>query len=160
MKKDSLLRVLINVLGFPYGVNYDDITYVITFGKRMSNVYPRVTYDFIGSQAALEWFKKRYGYCEDVWDYASNITSSKRYLKYCVANGAFTPSGNPSTSAESVYRFINNEHDFTEDHTALSDARIEAAILLAAKAKHKKTRHDSRGQGWRDASAAFKALDL
>lgn len=40
MKKDSLLRVLINVLGFPYGVNYDDITYVITFGKR-------------------------YGYCED-----------------------------------------------------------------------------------------------
>ena len=76
MKKDALLRVLINVLGFPYGVNYDDITYVITFGKRMSNVYPRVTYDFIGSQAALEWFKKRYGYCEDVWD------SKRKYATY------------------------------------------------------------------------------
>lgn len=66
----------------------------------------------------------------------------------------------PMLQAESVYRFINNEHDFTEDHTALSDARIEAAILLAVKAKHKKTRHGSRGQGWRDASTAFKALDL
>lgn len=58
MRKGLPLRVLINVLGFPYGVNYDDITYVITFGKRMSEVYPCVTYDFIGSQAALEWFKK------------------------------------------------------------------------------------------------------
>lgn len=112
------------------------------------------------SNGFATWFMPFKLRLKDVWDYASNITSSKRYLKYCVANGAFTPSGNPSTSAESVYRFINNEHDFTEDHTALSDARIEAAILLAAKAKHKKTRHSSRGQGWRDASKAFKALDI
>lgn len=112
------------------------------------------------SNGFATWFMPFKLRLKDVWDYASNITSSKRYLKYCVATGAFTPTGNPSTSAESVYRFINNEHDFTEDHTALSDARIEAAILLAAKAKHKKTRHGSRGQGWRDASAAFKALDL
>lgn len=64
-----------------------------------------------------------------------------------------------------LVQLVNNERteiydDTYEDHTALSDARIEAAILLAAKAKHKKTRHGSRGQGWRDASAAFKALDL
>lgn len=91
---------------------------------------------------------------------ANSRYDAKRYLKYCIETGAFTPSGNPSTSAESVYRFINKEHDFTENHTALSDARIEAAILLAVKAKHKKTRHGSRGQGWRDASAAFKTLDL
>ena len=76
MRKGLPLHVLINVLGFPYGVNYDDITYVITFGKHMSEVYPRVTYDFIGSQAALEWFKKRYDYCEDVWD------SKRKYATY------------------------------------------------------------------------------
>ena len=76
MRKGLPLRVLINVLGFPYCVNYDDITYVITFGKHMSEVYPRVTYDFIGSQAALEWFKKHYGYCEDVWD------SKRKYSTY------------------------------------------------------------------------------
>lgn len=76
MRKSLLSRVLINVFSFPYCVNVDDITYVITFGKRMSNVYPRATYDFIGSQAALEWFKKRYGYCDDVWD------SKRKYATY------------------------------------------------------------------------------
>lgn len=91
----------------------------------------------------------------DVWDYCSNITATPKYLKFCDKNGLFTASGNPSTSAESVYKFINNQHDFIEDHTALSDARIEFEILQAARRKHKKTRH-SRGQGWRDAAALNK----
>lgn len=76
MRKSLLSRVLINVFSFPFGVSVDDITYVITLGKRMSNVYPRVTYDFIGSQATLEWFKKHYGYCDDVWD------SKRKYATY------------------------------------------------------------------------------
>ena len=84
MKKSLLSRVLINVFSFPYGVNVDDITYVITFGKRMSNVYPRVTYDFIGSQAALEWFKKHYGYCDDVWD------SKRKYATYLFLSNVVT----------------------------------------------------------------------
>lgn len=84
MKKSLLSRVLINVFSFPYGVNVDDITYVITFGKRMSNVYPHVTYDFIGSQAALEWFKKHYGYCDDVWD------SKRKYATYLFLSNVVT----------------------------------------------------------------------
>lgn len=92
----------------------------------------------------------------DVWDYCSNITSTPAYLRFCDSNGYFTASGNPSTSAENVYRFINREHDFAEDHTALSDSRIEYAILMAARKRHKKTRHSSRGQGWRDAAKAYK----
>jgi len=92
----------------------------------------------------------------DIWDYCSNITCTPSYLKFCDRNGLFTASGNPSTSAESVYKFINNMHNFTENHTALSDARIENAILIAARRKKTKTRH-SKGQGWRDAAAANKA---
>lgn len=84
MRKSLLSRVLINIFSFPYGVNVDDITYVITFGKRMSNVYPRVTYDFIGSQAALEWFKKHYGYCDDVWD------SKRKYATYLFLSNVVT----------------------------------------------------------------------
>lgn len=84
MRKSLLSRVLINVFSFPYGVNVDDIIYVITFGKRMSNVYPRVTYDFIGSQAALEWFKKHYGYCDDVWD------SKRKYATYLFLSNVVT----------------------------------------------------------------------
>ena len=84
MRKSLLSRVLINIFSFPYGVNVDDITYVITFGKRMSNVYPRVTYDVIGSQAALEWFKKHYGYCDDVWD------SKRKYATYLFLSNVVT----------------------------------------------------------------------
>lgn len=84
MRKSLLSRVLINVFSFPYGVNVDDITYVITFGKRMSNVYPRVTYDSIGSQAALEWFKKHYGYYDDVWD------SKRKYATYLFLSNVVT----------------------------------------------------------------------
>lgn len=112
------------------------------------------------SNGFAPWFIPYKLRLRDVWDYASNITSTKAYLKYCVNNGLFTVTGNPSTSAESVYKFINDQHDFEEDHTALSDARIEYEILAAARKRHKKTRHESRGQGWRDAAQAYKNLDL
>lgn len=110
------------------------------------------------SNGFAQWFFPYKMKMRDVWDYASNITSTKGYLKFCVENGLFTLTGNPSTSAENVYRYISRETSFVEDHTALSDARIESAILLAAKAKKKKTRH-SNGQGWRDAAKAFKTFN-
>ncbi len=107
------------------------------------------------SNGFCNWFMPyRLRLC-DVWDYASNITSSASYLKFCDANAKFTTSGNPSTNAETVYAFLNNRRDYVENHTALEDARIERAILVAARKKHKKTRH-SKGQGWRDAVKAYK----
>ena len=110
------------------------------------------------SNGYAQWFFPYTMKVRDVWDYASNITSTKGYLKFCVENGLFTATGNPSTSAENVYRYISRATSFVEDHTALSDARIESAILFAAKAKKKKTRH-SKGQGWRDAAKAFKTFN-
>lgn len=93
----------------------------------------------------------------DIWDYASCITGTKTYIEFCTKHDYFTPNGNPQTSAETVYRFITKDKSFIEDHTALSDARIEYTILQAAKKKHAKTRHSS-GQGWRDAAAKHKEL--
>lgn len=93
----------------------------------------------------------------DIWDYASNITSTKKYVRWCLANGYTTEKGNPSTSAETVYRYLTTDTAFIEDHTALSDARIENAILTAAHRRKAKTRH-SMGQGWRDAARTLKTL--
>ena len=39
--------------------------------------------------------------------------------------------GNYSSTAETVYRFIFNDTDFIEAHTALNDSEIEAKILRA-----------------------------
>lgn len=94
---------------------------------------------------------------KDVWDYASNITSTKKYVAWCVEHGYFTVSGNPQTGAEIVYRYLTNDTNFIERHTAYSDACIEYAILETAKRKHKKTRH-SMGQGWRDASKTYRDM--
>lgn len=93
----------------------------------------------------------------DIWDYASCITSTKRFVEWTVAAGRLTASGNPSTSAETVYAYLNGMSSFTELHTALEDCYIELEILQSAKRRHAKTRH-SKGQGWRDAAAKKREL--
>lgn len=90
----------------------------------------------------------------DVWDYASNITSSAGYLDYCATNNLYTQSGNPKTGAEQLYGYITGNPTHVEQHTALSDATEELQILIAARTRHKKTRPHSCGQGWRDAAKA------
>lgn len=107
------------------------------------------------SNGFVNWFMPYKLRLCDIWDYASNITSSASYLKFCDANAKFTKSGNPSTTAETVFAFLNNQHNYVEKHTALEDSRIEREILIAARKKHKKTRH-SRNCGWMDAAKAYK----
>lgn len=92
----------------------------------------------------------------DIWDYADCITSTPSYLKFAERNELFTASGNPSTSADSVLKFLKGL-DAEEQHTALSDCLDELVIYLAAKGKHcKKSR--SMGQGWRKAAKAYKDM--
>ena len=52
------------------------------------------------------------------------------YKKFCESNEYYTESGNYSTTAETVYRFLTNNTEFIEEHTALADAEIELDILL------------------------------
>lgn len=91
----------------------------------------------------------------DIWDYATCITTSKGFLKFCDCNGYVSPKGNPKTSAEVVYRYLKGDTDFIERHTALSDCEIENAILSKCKKMHKKTRHTC-GQGWVEAAKAYR----
>ena len=58
------------------------------------------------------------------------IAFNKDYQDFCEQYKLFTESGNYSTTAESVYKFITNNPDFNEDHTALSDSLIEKDILF------------------------------
>ena len=58
------------------------------------------------------------------------IAFDKIYQAYCETYELFTESGNYSTTAESVYKFIKQNDDFVEEHTALADSLIELEILL------------------------------
>lgn len=67
------------------------------------------------------------------------ITHLKGYRKFCVANGFKSGSGKTcATTAESVYAFITDNAEYTEKHTALSDAMIEKDIFVRCYKMHKK----------------------
>lgn len=59
-----------------------------------------------------------------------NLALLPTYQTMCEELGCFTENGNYSTTAETVYKFVTEQHDFAEEHTALSDSRIEGEILL------------------------------
>lgn len=59
------------------------------------------------------------------------LANNELYKTFCDENGYYTESGNYSSTAETVYRFVFNDTDFIEAHTALNDAEIEARILRA-----------------------------
>lgn len=67
------------------------------------------------------------------------ITHLKKYAKFCLDNELYSKSKKSlATSAESVYAFITDNADYTEEHTALSDAMIEMAIFIRCLKMHKK----------------------
>lgn len=66
----------------------------------------------------------------DIWQFACETKlSQKQYKNIARENGWVSTKGNIKTGAEFAYRFITRDYQFIEDHTALSDARIETAIL-------------------------------
>ena len=58
------------------------------------------------------------------------IAFTPDFQQFCENNQYFTESGNFSTTAETVYRYISQNTDFIEEHTALADSEIELEILL------------------------------
>lgn len=57
------------------------------------------------------------------------IAFTPAFQEYCDKYALYTESGNYSTTAEAVYRYVSGIHDFNEEHTALADSIIEAHIL-------------------------------
>ena len=70
---------------------------------------------------------------QDIWSLAVEAIylPQKGYKRFIEQNDLFSPKGNPKTSAEVGYRYIQKNPSFIEDHTALSDSLIELKILLA-----------------------------
>ncbi len=72
----------------------------------------------------------------DIRGFVHNSLVDDNFFSFCEENELFTESGNYSTTAESVYKYITNNSDFIEDHTALSDSIIEKEILFKSVEKN------------------------
>lgn len=66
----------------------------------------------------------------DIRGYAHHFMIDQEFFDFCDEYALYTDTGNYSTTAETVYRFMINDIDFEEAHTALADSEIEAEILL------------------------------
>ena len=65
-----------------------------------------------------------------IWNMACNtICNSKKYVEWCLTVGEVSEKGNIKTSAETVYKYLLLDENFTESHTALEDVMIEAEIF-------------------------------
>ena len=75
----------------------------------------------------------------DLWRLAKSHIVTKPYKQFCADNGFLTDKHKkPKTSAEIVYKWISDNVDFVEDHTALSDCLIEVEIYVKCKRKKKR----------------------
>ena len=85
--------------------------------------------------------------CYDLMSSAINLVgNTRRYQKWAIAHDYVTPTGRARATAETMFRFISDDASFVEDHTALSDAIIEADILAHLVAKKSGYKH--HGEKW------------
>lgn len=82
-----------------------------------------------------EWFKCNNPFddieIKDIMTFThSFVAFTKAYQEFCDQHQLYTESGNYSSNAESMYRYIKQDTEFVEEHTALADSRIELDILL------------------------------
>ena len=82
-----------------------------------------------------DWFKCNNPFdtitVKDIRAFAHAFIVNGDYIQFCEQNEYFTESGNYSTTAETVYKYITDDTDFVEAHTALADSQIESDILFA-----------------------------
>lgn len=85
--------------------------------------------------------------CYDLMSSAINLVgNTRRYQSWALEHGYVTPTGRAKATAEIMFRFVTDDDAFIEDHTALSDAMVEADILAHLVAK--KAGYKRHGEKW------------
>ena len=74
------------------------------------------------------------------------VGNTRRYQSWAFEHGYVTPTGRAKATAEIMFRFVTDDDTFIEDHTALSDAMVEADILAHLVAK--KAGYKRHGEKW------------
>ena len=69
---------------------------------------------------------------KDIRGFAHYFLVDDNYKAFCEENSLFTETGNYSTTAETMTRYLLDSNDFIEAHTALADSEIEMEILFAS----------------------------
>lgn len=71
---------------------------------------------------------------KDIMQFIDNIVNTQNYKQFCTNNKMMTKHKRPrpQKKAETLFRYLTNNPNYTEEHTALEDSKIELFILLTA----------------------------
>ena len=132
----------LNTILEQYAVNYL-LAYNLKFDLNSINkTVERFTYNSKFNTENVEYI--------DVWNVAIDILmNNKNYKIFCRENGFISDAGNYKTSAEVCYRYLTNEIDFDESHTAMDDCEIEMQIFMTCVKRKKKITKGIVNNPWR-----------
>lgn len=106
-------------------------TYEVKCAFAYNSSFDEKVFDF-----NCDWYKCNNPFEElkilDIRGYVHCFIVNDSFKQFCEENEYFTETGNYSTTAETVYRYISENLEFEEEHTALSDSEIENEILRYA----------------------------
>lgn len=93
------------------------------------------TYRYL-TKSKFRWFFPYGTQYHCIWHIAcQTIGSEMDYYNFCIKNGYYKPSGNITTDAETMYRYLTQDKTFKEEHTGLADCLIEREILMESFAR-------------------------
>lgn len=124
-------RAMLNKFGYICQQMIRDFTtYEVEIAFAYNSPFDAKVFDY-----NCEWYKCNNPFDNipivDIRGFVHNFIASAPYKDFCEKYSLFTEAGNYSTTAESVYKYISGETDFSEEHTALADSEIELKILFA-----------------------------
>lgn len=106
-----------------------NITTVIAHNARFDYRSTNLTKRYITSSKYRYFFP----YGTEIWDTLKMskeiLKDDEQYRKFCIENGFVTSRNQNRYTAEIIYRFLTNDLQFIESHTALEDVMIEKEIF-------------------------------
>ena len=124
LKKFSSINFLIRKI-----MTEQNITTVIAHNARFDYRSTNLTKRYITSSKYRYFFP----YGTEIWDTLKMskeiLKDDEEYRKFCVENNFVTSRNQNRYTAEIIYRFLTNDLQFIESHTALEDVMIEKEIF-------------------------------
>ncbi len=147
--------------------NLENVIYTTTKGMftdffkmcEKYNVTHLLAYNLSFDMKALKYTANKFAHMDITYDNfilvdvmrtaIETLINTDKYRTFCKKNNEITEKGNYKSSAETVYRYINCDIDFNEDHTALSDCYCEYSIFMKCLKQKKTVSIGVKGNLWK-----------
>lgn len=115
-----------------------EITRVIAHNARFDYASSATTQRYLTSSKYRFFFPYGTRFIDTLKMSREILGADKRYTDFCNKNNYLCKNGTPRFTAEVIFRYLTNNNDFIESHTALEDVMIEKEIFAFCKSVNPK----------------------